>query len=100
MRYDGKVDEQEKNHRSAVVRRISAMKLSRYHDRFCGRTLPVLFEHREKGCWSGYTGNYMRVSVCSDDILENEIREVTLDKSCGDFVTGRITDAQPAGICL
>ncbi len=100
VRFGGKVDEQEKNRRSATVRRLSAMKLSRYHDGFRGKTLPVLFEHQEKGCWSGYTGNYIRVSVCSDDILENEVREVTLGESCGDFVTGRITDAQPAGICL
>ena len=99
-RYAGKVDDQEKSWRSARVRRLSAMKLSRYHERFRGRRMPVLFEHGEDGWWSGYTGNYIRVSMCSDAILENRIREVVLGESCGDFVTGRIADTQPAGMCL
>ncbi len=100
VRYAGKVDEQEKSRRSARVRRLSALKLSRYHERFRGRRMRVLFERRKDGWWSGYTGNYIRVSVCSDDILENRVREVTLEESCGDFVTGRVADSQPAGMCL
>ncbi|MCH8204893.1 MAG: tRNA (N(6)-L-threonylcarbamoyladenosine(37)-C(2))-methylthiotransferase MtaB [Candidatus Hydrogenedentes bacterium] len=100
VRYADKVDEQEKSHRSARARRLSAMKQSRYHERFRGRRMSVLFEQEEHGWWSGYTGNYIRVSVCSDDILENRIREVTLGESCGDFVTGRIADTQLAGMCM
>jgi len=62
--------------------------------------MPVLFEYQKDGCWSGYTWNYIRVSVCSDDILENRMREVVLEESCGDFVTGRVADTQPVRMCL
>lgn len=87
-RLPGKVDAQTAARRSARIRRISAEKLRRFHGRHLGKTFEVLFEQVEKGHSSGYTGNYIRVAVRSDDILENSIREVTIEESRGDFVVG------------
>lgn len=98
VRLGGRVDEAEKNRRSARIRRLSAMKLSEYHERFIGQPAEVLFEEEQDGCWSGYTGNYIRVSVRSDVILKNRIREVTLEESHGDFMTGRVNEMELAGM--
>ena len=98
-RYSGKVENEEKSRRSAQIRRLSASKLTRFHERFRGRSMPVLFEQQVDGWWSGYTGNYIRVTACSNDILDNRLRKVVLEKSCGGLMTGRIAESQPAGMC-
>ena len=98
-RYIEKVEDEEKSRRSAWIRRLSASKLTRFHERFRGRSMPVLFEQQLDGCWSGYTGNYIRVTACSNDILDNRFREVVLEKSCGDLMRGRIAESQPVGMC-
>ena len=98
-RHGEKVGDEEKSRRSARIRRLSATNLTRFHERFRGRSMPVLFEQRQDGWWSGYTGNYIRVTACSNDILDNRLREVVLEKSEGDLMTGRIAESQPAGMC-
>ena len=90
QRFPDKVDGNEKNRRSAVIRRISAQKLNELYERYLGETVLVLFESGEDGLWSGYTGNYIRVAVVSDGTLTNQVMPVRLDSVCGDFVMGTL----------
>lgn len=90
VRLPGKIAPEIKDRRAARVRRLGAEKLARFHDRFIGRLVEVLFEHREGGHWTGYTENYIRVAAPSDAILENELVRVRLEQAHGDMVTGRI----------
>jgi threonylcarbamoyladenosine tRNA methylthiotransferase MtaB len=90
IKIPGKVDGTEKNRRSSVVRQISGRKLDAFHLEHVGKPAEILFETEEDGLWSGYTGNYIRVSSVSSDILTNQIRPVTLERSCGDFMTGTV----------
>jgi len=46
--------------------------------RFKGESLKVLFEGKEGGKWVGYTDNYIRVAIESNENLENSIIEVEL----------------------
>ena len=94
LRIPGKVDGAEKSRRSSVIRQISGRKMDGFHQQYAGKTLDVLFESEEDGLWSGYTGNYIRVSCVSSAILTNQIRPVTLDRSCGDFMTGTIVNTK------
>ena len=55
-----------------------------------GQTLDVLFEEQSGGYWFGYTPNYIRVGVRSDDPLENVIRPARLTDVRGDIVAGQI----------
>ncbi|MFA6244369.1 MAG: tRNA (N(6)-L-threonylcarbamoyladenosine(37)-C(2))-methylthiotransferase MtaB [Candidatus Hydrogenedentales bacterium] len=89
-RYEGKVDPATASLRSAQARRLSAKKRRDFHQDHLGRAMDVLFESEEDGCWHGYTGNYIRVAVRSSDRLENEVRPVTLERICGDFVFGTL----------
>ena len=92
QRLEGKVDAATKNRRSARVRRIGAQKRAAFHERYLGRTLEVLFEREEQGQWTGYTGNYIRVAVRSTEGLENAIRPVRIERSCGDVVLGALAN--------
>ena len=47
------------------------------------------------GHWSGYTENYIRVTVVSDDRLTNRVLPVQLDEACGDFVMGTLNVNEP-----
>jgi threonylcarbamoyladenosine tRNA methylthiotransferase MtaB len=90
LRIPGKVDGLEKNRRSAIIRRISGQKLNELHEKYLGKTVEVLFESGENGHWSGYTGNYIRVTVVSDDTLTNQVMPLRLDSTHGDFAMGTL----------
>lgn len=85
-----RVADREKDRRAAHVRRLCAEHLTAFHARFEGEHMPVLFESRENGVWSGHTENYIRVAVKSDDILSNELRTVVIGRSHGGFVVGSL----------
>lgn len=89
-RYPGEVAPDEKNRRSARVRRISAEKLRRFQEARLGETHEVLFEQADAGYWTGYTANYLRVAVRSNAILENCILPVTLREVRGDMLVGQL----------
>jgi threonylcarbamoyladenosine tRNA methylthiotransferase MtaB len=92
QRLPNPVDAQDKNRRSARIRRLAARKRTNFHARYIGRTAHVLFEQEEGGLWTGYTENYIRVAVRSDKRLENEIHSVHLEQVCGDIVLGALND--------
>lgn len=58
---------------------------------FVGKNMDVLFERRHNGgLWEGYTSNYIKVHVKSDDNLENEIRTVRITKAMAEQAEGEI----------
>lgn len=52
---------------------LSARMEAAYAIRHLGHTLPVLWEHRDGGTWSGLTGNYLRVHATTPHDLRNKI---------------------------
>ena len=50
-----------------------------------GKTCKVLFETGENGYFEGYTENYTRVKVKTDDNLEGQILPVKLLKAENDY---------------
>jgi threonylcarbamoyladenosine tRNA methylthiotransferase MtaB len=78
--------------RGARLRALGAEKHRRFLDACTGRTLPVLFEQVEDGLWCGYTGNYIRAGVRSDEELKNQVRLVRLEEARGELMTGTLHD--------
>lgn len=72
------VDPRAAGRRSARIRKLSAMKERNYCEQHLGRTLEVLFEHKEGPYWTGYTENYIRVAVRSEVDLTNRLLPVQL----------------------
>lgn len=64
----------------------------RFHQRFAGETMIVLFEQKTGGLWTGYTGNYIRVYVKSSADLTNRLLPVKLGDIRGEGMEG--------GLCL
>lgn len=72
------VDGNIKEERSQKLIELSNKNEREYNEKYIGKNVDVLFEEEKDGLWSGYTKNYMRVSVKSDENLENVIKNVLL----------------------
>lgn len=75
----GQVEEKVKAERVARLEALCASLHEDFASRSRGKTLPVLFESKDKeGMMSGYTSNYIRVSRPYDPKLVGKITEVEL----------------------
>lgn len=85
---------EERQRRSARLRRLSVNKRYDFYEAHVGRTMRVLFENPRPDSWPSYTDNYIRVVVPRDAEkgadLANRCAEVELEKVSADFVEGRI----------
>ena len=80
---------EERQRRSARLRRLSAQKRHDYFADHLGREVEVLFENPRESSWPGYTGNYIRVVVPdSGEDLRNRVGRVRLERVSADFVEG------------
>ena len=79
-----------KRERSAKLRRLSEKKRYEFYRSHLGREVTVLFEDPRGRFWPGYTDNYIRVVVQSDEDLRNQIGRVHLDRVAGDVMEGRL----------
>ncbi len=79
---DNRVPETVKNERSDRLLAAAAKMHDAFYERWKDRNAQVLFEEKVKKdgrlCWTGFTGEYLRVYHESDEELKNEIRSVTV----------------------
>ena len=66
--------------RSEILRNLSKQKKRAFYAKQIGETVSVLFERKDRrsGLLTGYTGNYIKVGVASEDALANRIRRVKI----------------------
>ena len=69
---DGNIKEQ----RSQKLIELSDKNQEEYNKIYLSKPVEVLFEEQKDGMWTGYTTNYIKVSIKSDGNLENEIKLV------------------------
>lgn len=83
---EGQIPERVKTERSHSLLALDEKKREEYIRQFCGRKLEVLFEEQiEAGgriWWSGYSREYIRVILDTEENLANQIRNVTGQKVC------------------
>jgi threonylcarbamoyladenosine tRNA methylthiotransferase MtaB len=93
LRLPGEVPSKTVKARSEDLCTLSRAKRLSFYHRFVGRTLPVLFETRNRnGLFTGLTENYIRVGVPGDNELGNQIREVRLDGAMDGLALGAVLD--------
>lgn len=88
-----KVDPREKHRRTRIMLELSERKLKEFSERFVSTTRQVLLEHSKRGKpMSGFTDNYLKVSVKGDSSLDNTMVSVRLDEviNNGEEVKGEI----------
>ena len=82
---DNQVSDQDKKIRSRKLQAISDEMRGKFLTGQIGKVWPVLVEQRvvrgEGEVWEGFTPNYIKVRVCSDEDLTNKIVKVRLDKT-------------------
>ncbi len=77
-----------KKHRSEKMLSLAEGSAQNFRQRFLGKSMPVLWEQKSNGIWSGLTNNYIRVYTKSNEDLANKITEVKLEKLYKDGVGG------------
>ncbi len=73
------IDGNVKEERSQKLIELSNKNEKEYNEKYIGKTVDVLFEEEKDGLWSGYTKNYVRVFVKSEENLENKIKSVKIN---------------------
>lgn len=79
-RKDGVVPVGIRRERSRRLQEISRKMKREFYSRYIGTEQEVLFEREEDGFISGFTPNYIRVRIPANDIEENSIHKVKLNK--------------------
>jgi threonylcarbamoyladenosine tRNA methylthiotransferase MtaB len=91
--FPSRVEPRVRFERTGMVRNLSLRKRLFFYESFVGRSVEVLFEHRQEGrLWSGLTDNYIKVMVESDLVLENQILPVMIESVSGDVCFGKLID--------
>ena len=72
------IDGNIKEERSQKLIELSNKNEREYNEKYIGKSVEVLFEEEKDGLWSGYTKNYMRVFVESDESLENRLKKIEI----------------------
>lgn len=87
---------------TAVKKRVDLLlaldrsKRLEFHKQQIGKTLPVLFEARTRGCTRfGTTPNFTRVAVTESEDLRNRILPVTITAATDRFAFGHLASVQP-----
>lgn len=86
--FENPVDPAVKRERCRRMLAVSACGEEAFRRAHVGATLPVLFEREENGVCSGYTSDYLYVSVRTDEPLTGQIRPVRILPSEGTECVG------------
>jgi threonylcarbamoyladenosine tRNA methylthiotransferase MtaB len=84
------VGDKVKKERSQRMLALAEDSARRFHQRFLGQKLAVLFEQQCDGVWSGLTGNYIKVYTESREGLTNKLLPVKLVEAYKDGVWGEV----------
>ncbi len=82
------VDGTIKEERSQKLIKLSNQNEQNYNKNYIGKVVEVLFEEEKDGLWSGYTKNYVRVFVKSNENLENKLKTVKIQDIYGSGLMG------------
>lgn len=90
--YKDQIDGNIKSERSEKLIKIGQNLTENYNKKFIHRDLEVLFEEKslDKDIYEGYTTNYIRTKVGSDNPLVGKIKTVNIIDSIDDFLVGEI----------
>jgi hypothetical protein len=77
-----------KKERSARLQALGDRLMADYHRLHLGTEQRVLVEEQENGLWTGYTNDYTKAFIRSDEDLHDQ------------FVTGAVVDADESGIIV
>lgn len=84
------ISKSEKSRRSHLMSEATVKTESEFLNSLVGKVFPVLFETAQNGFAEGYTANYSRVKVKSDDTHTGEILNVKIISAENEYCVGEI----------
>lgn len=93
--YAEQVSEEEKKHRVQLMQELAARKAIEFQQRFLNKTVTVLFEmenQKNDNIIDGLSGNYIRVYVSGNKLMQGKPYKVLLEKLYHDGIWGKIVD--------
>jgi threonylcarbamoyladenosine tRNA methylthiotransferase MtaB len=81
-----------KKERVKTLINLGEEKLSEFTQKMLGRESEVLFEREKDGYFHGYTSNYIKVRIKSDENLKNKILKIKLDGIDGTKVSASVSN--------
>ncbi len=84
------VSNTEKQKRAHLMADVTKQTENEFLKAQIGNTYPVLFETQENGTAEGYTPNYTRVIVKTEDVLSGQILDVLIKSSKDDYCIGEL----------
>jgi threonylcarbamoyladenosine tRNA methylthiotransferase MtaB len=94
----GQIKDKVKAERNQWMLELSRDSRRRFHEKFFGQTMPVLWEKETSpgsGIYSGLTSNYIRVLAHSEKLLNNEIIPVKLVGFRNQEILGELANENP-----
>jgi threonylcarbamoyladenosine tRNA methylthiotransferase MtaB len=89
----GHISGEAKRERVSLVNSLGSQKLISFSEKMVGKFNEVLFERRNKeGLFEGYTSNFVRFTVDTDEDLSNQIRKVFIEEAANGILSGKIVD--------
>ena len=88
QRNRNKVSQEEKSNRRDLLKRLSTIKYKKFIEQNFNSNFDVLFEKYNDGILSGWTQNYIRVNVESNNDFINQIKTVKLLDN--EFINGKL----------
>ena len=87
---EGQIPNSIKHERSRKMISATCDSEEKFLKSLVGKNLSVLFETEEKGKWVGYTENYSRIEVESDENLAGVLRKVKITSAKGEYCEGEL----------
>ena len=87
---EGQIPNSVKHERSRKMISATCDSEEKFLKSLVGKNLSVLFESEEKGEWVGYTENYAKVVVMSDENLSGTLKNVKITSAMGEYCEGEL----------
>lgn len=81
VKLEGHLQHHIKKKRVQILNELGAKKLQEFSNSMNGTASEVLFETQKNGIWEGYSTNFIKVKVESENNLKNQILKIELDSS-------------------
>lgn len=88
----GQIGDRPKKQRVQKILALGEESVRNFSQRFLGQTMPVLWEKRADGLWSGHTDNYIKVYTESRRKLTNKLLPVRLFEIREDGMRGEVVE--------
>lgn len=90
---ENQIDGNLKEERSSKLLKLNAALEIEFMNRFKGRVMQVLYEQKvesKKGCYEGYTPNYLRVITETEENLTGVLADTVLVETADEYIIGKL----------